>query len=172
MRTDPPATLCFLRDRVSSPWGAWVVEFVPEGLLSLWPEEFAPPASVSTRDQSLPQPWRNFLRAQLHLGSALEILRPDGEKPPLLLEGTPFQQSVWSYLQQIPRGEVRTYQQVAIAIGRPGASRAVGTACGANPLPVIVPCHRVLAANRRIGGFTWGAEWKRRLLAAEGVAVA
>jgi methylated-DNA-[protein]-cysteine S-methyltransferase len=81
--------------------------------------------------------------------------------------GTPFQRAVWRALRRIPYGEVRTYGWVARAIGRPGAARAVGGACGANPWPIVVPCHRVVASNG-LGGYSAGLEWKRLLLGIEG----
>lgn len=83
------------------------------------------------------------------------------------LQGTPFQLSVWNALREIPYGEVRSYQAVAEAIGRPSAVRAVGAANGANPVPVIVPCHRVIGSNGRLVGFGAGVEWKLRLLGTE-----
>jgi len=90
--------------------------------------------------------------------------------PPLdLSTGTEFQRSVWSELRKIHPGRTRSYGEIARAIGKPRAVRAVGGACGANPIPVLVPCHRVLAASRKIGGFSGGLEWKRALLAREGV---
>ena len=91
--------------------------------------------------------------------------------PPLDLKGTPFQKAVWQALQDIPLGQTRSYGEIARVIGRPKATRAVGGACGANPIPLLVPCHRVLAANGKIGGFSGGLDWKRRLLACEGVRV-
>jgi O-6-methylguanine DNA methyltransferase len=92
--------------------------------------------------------------------------------PPLDLSGgTEFQQAVWRELRRISPGKTRSYGEVAQAIGKPKAVRAVGGACGANPIPVLVPCHRVLAAHRRIGGFGGGLGWKRRLLAREGVSL-
>lgn len=89
--------------------------------------------------------------------------------PPLDLAGTAFQKSVWNALRKTPFGETRSYGEIARQIGNPKAVRAVGGACGANPIPVLVPCHRVLAANRKIGGFSSGLDWKRALLACEGV---
>lgn len=83
--------------------------------------------------------------------------------------GTPFQRAVWAAARAIPRGETRTYQQIAAAIGRPGAARAVGQALGANPVPLLVPCHRVLATGGGLGGFTGGVGLKARLLALEGI---
>jgi O-6-methylguanine DNA methyltransferase len=89
--------------------------------------------------------------------------------PPLDLTGTEFQKSVWNALRKISTGKTKSYGEIAQAIGRPGAVRAVGGACGANPIPVLVPCHRVLAANKKLGGFSGGLNWKRKLLTREGV---
>ena len=86
---------------------------------------------------------------------------------PLDLTGTPFQLSVWHQLQAIPYGEVRSYADVARAIDRPQAVRAVGAANGANPVPIIVPCHRVIGSSGALTGFGGGLDWKRRLLATE-----
>lgn len=95
------------------------------------------------------------------------------ELPPLdVSTGTEFQQSVWEELCRIGAGQTRGYGEIARALGRPGASRAVGQACGANPIPLLIPCHRVLAADRKLGGFSGGLTWKRRLLARERAAVA
>jgi O-6-methylguanine DNA methyltransferase len=89
--------------------------------------------------------------------------------PPLELAGTEFQKSVWNALRKISPGKTKSYGEIARAIGRPKAVRAVGGACGANPVPVLVPCHRVLAANQKLGGFSGGLDWKRKLLAREGI---
>ena len=78
--------------------------------------------------------------------------------------GTEFQQSVWQALRQIPYGETRSYADIAKAIGRPTATRAVGAANGANPIPIIVPCHRVVGANGSLTGFGGGVQTKRFLL--------
>jgi AraC family transcriptional regulator of adaptative response/methylated-DNA-[protein]-cysteine methyltransferase len=86
---------------------------------------------------------------------------------PFDVRATAFQQRVWRALMEIPRGETRTYSQIALAIGSPKAVRAVGTACGANPLAVIVPCHRAIGANGSLTGYRWGIERKRKLLAIE-----
>jgi O-6-methylguanine DNA methyltransferase len=82
-------------------------------------------------------------------------------------DGTDFQKSVWRALKKIPRGQTRTYSEIAAAIGNPKAVRAVGSACGANPLPVFIPCHRVVAKNG-LGGFGSGLPWKVLLLKMEG----
>jgi methylated-DNA-[protein]-cysteine S-methyltransferase len=90
--------------------------------------------------------------------------------PPLDWSGkTEFQQAVWRELRKISPGKTKSYGEIARAIGKPKAVRAVGGACGANPIPVLVPCHRVLAANKKIGGFSGGLDWKRKLLLNEGV---
>ncbi len=86
--------------------------------------------------------------------------------------GTPFQQSVWKGLTDIPYGEVCGYGELARHIGNPGAARAVGQANGANPIPIIIPCHRVIAADGSIGGFSSGLSIKRRLLALERIELA
>ncbi len=88
---------------------------------------------------------------------------------PLDLVGSPFAKSVWRELQGVPFGETVSYGELARRLGNPGASRAVGRANGANPVPIVVPCHRVLAAGGRLGGFSAGLPMKRRLLALEGV---
>lgn len=89
--------------------------------------------------------------------------------PPLDWSGaTDFQRAVWTKLLEIPRGKVWTYAELARQVGKRGAARAVGAACGANPIPVLVPCHRVVAANGRLGGYSAGVKWKRRLLKKEG----
>ena len=86
---------------------------------------------------------------------------------PLDIYGTPFQQSVWTLLQDIPYGETRSYAQIAAALGRPKAVRAVGQANGANPLPIIIPCHRVIQTDGSLGGYGGGLAIKRALLALE-----
>lgn len=86
---------------------------------------------------------------------------------PLDARGTVFQQQVWAALREIPAGQTVTYAQLAAAIGRPTATRAVAQACGANPTAVVVPCHRVIGADGTVTGYRWGVERKRALLARE-----
>ena len=89
--------------------------------------------------------------------------RPD--VPPIgELQGSLFQKKVWLKLQEIPAGETRSYREVAEAVGNPRACRAVANACGKNPAPLFVPCHRVIGADGRLHGFSAGAAWKRMLL--------
>lgn len=96
--------------------------------------------------------------------------QPAAAQLPLDVTGTAFQLEVWAALRGIGAGRTASYGEVARRIGRkPGASRAIGQAVGANPVPVVVPCHRVLAAGGAIGGFACGLPMKRRLLSAEGV---
>ena len=82
--------------------------------------------------------------------------------------GTPFQQEVWTSLQAIPFGEVRSYRDIAHEVGRPKAVRAVGAANGRNPIPIIVPCHRVIGSDGSLTGFAGGLETKKLLLKLEG----
>lgn len=88
---------------------------------------------------------------------------------PLAPHGTAFQQRVWAALRTIPYGETRTYGELAAAIDSPNASRAVGMANHRNPIPIIIPCHRVIGANGTLTGYAGGLEIKRRLLALEGI---
>jgi methylated-DNA-[protein]-cysteine S-methyltransferase len=88
---------------------------------------------------------------------------------PDISQGTAFQRRVWEEAGKIPRGEVRSYGWLAKRIGIPGGARAVGQAMGSNPLPIVVPCHRVVAADGGLGGFSSGLENKRFLLSLEGV---
>jgi len=93
--------------------------------------------------------------------------RPLDSSLPLDLRGTVFQQRVWSALRQIPDGQTITYSELAQRIGRPKAVRAAASACGANRLAVVIPCHRVVARDGGLGGYRWGLERKRKLLESE-----
>ena len=88
---------------------------------------------------------------------------------PLCLDGTDFQKAVWQALLGIPYGQTRTYSQVAAAIGRPKASRAVGIACSKNPIWIAVPCHRVIGKNNALTGYAGGLDLKQKLLNLEKV---
>jgi methylated-DNA-[protein]-cysteine S-methyltransferase len=90
---------------------------------------------------------------------------------PLALDGTPFQQAVWAELCRIPFGEAISYAELARRVGRPGASRAVGSANGRNRHALVVPCHRVIAADGTLGGYGGGPDRKEWLLRHEGVTV-
>ncbi len=95
--------------------------------------------------------------------------KPASSSLSLDVRGTEFQRAVWRELRRIPSGATRSYADIAKAIGRPKATRAVANACGANNLPVVIPCHRVIAKDGTIGGYTGGLRIKRALLEAEGV---
>lgn len=86
---------------------------------------------------------------------------------PVAVAGTAFQRAVWRALAEIPYGETRTYGQIAAAVGRPGAARAVGAAAGRNPVCLVIPCHRCVGANGALTGFACGVWRKERLLAIE-----
>lgn len=118
------------------------------------------PAATLERDDAGLEPMVAAVLSQLSETPAAAAL-------PFHVRATAFQRRVWQALLAIPRGETRTYAQVAEAIGSPRAVRAVGTACGANPLAVVVPCHRVVGATGALTGYRWGKERKRRLLAME-----
>lgn len=83
---------------------------------------------------------------------------------PLAVVGTGFQQAVWRAIREIPYGQTRTYGTLAALLGKPGAARAVGAACAANPTPILVPCHRVVGENGRLTGFAGGLSVKEKLL--------
>ena len=82
---------------------------------------------------------------------------------PLDPGGTPFQQTVWRWLQEIPLGRTQTYASLATALGNPGGARAVAGACAANPVALVIPCHRVIRSDGGLGGYRWGLQRKRKL---------
>ncbi|HEU4417006.1 MAG TPA: bifunctional DNA-binding transcriptional regulator/O6-methylguanine-DNA methyltransferase Ada [Candidatus Angelobacter sp.] len=95
---------------------------------------------------------------------------PVSQNIPLDIQGTAFQQMVWQELRRIPRGETRSYSDVATSIGRPKAVRAVATACASNPVALVVPCHRVVQKNGGLAGYRWGVKRKTSLLGKEQIA--
>ncbi len=97
----------------------------------------------------------------------LNCIEGEIDFPPLLLKGSPFQCAVWQALLGIERGTTLSYQAIAETIRKPKAVRAVGQAVGANPLAIIIPCHRVIQKNGKLGGFAYGIAFKKRLLALE-----
>lgn len=113
------------------------------------------------------------------LAGLLERLRAFYAGQPVTFEGVPldlrgrppFARAVWEHLRLLPRGQVRTYGELARAVGRPRAARAVGQAMAANPVPPIVPCHRVIGRGGRLTGFGGGLELKARMLQMEGVTI-
>lgn len=83
---------------------------------------------------------------------------------PVRAEGSAFQREVWAKISEIPYGETRTYAEIAESLGKPGALQAVGQACGRNPIPLFVPCHRVVGSNGKLGGYAFGPTVKKFLL--------
>lgn len=87
---------------------------------------------------------------------------------PLAVPGTKFQRDVWNYLKRIPKGQTRSYSQIASSLGNKKACRAVANACRANKIALIIPCHRVIRSDKSLAGYRWGTERKRKLLSWEG----
>jgi AraC family transcriptional regulator, regulatory protein of adaptative response / methylated-DNA-[protein]-cysteine methyltransferase len=133
-----------------------------DGLAAALRQRF--PAAITAEDDGLGEWARRVVRCITAPGEAPEL--------PLDIRGTAFQAQVWRSLQQIPLGETATYGEIAAALGRPKAVRAVGRACGANPLALLVPCHRVVRKDGEIGGYRWGSERKEALLERERAAAA
>ena len=106
-------------------------------------------------------------QASPHHAAALSHFTDQPQNLSLHLKGTPFQLSVWRALLDIPYGETSSYQTIATKIGKPKANRAVGSAVGRNPIFFAIPCHRVLATGGGLGGYYWGLDMKRKILAWE-----
>ncbi|MDA1117074.1 MAG: methylated-DNA--[protein]-cysteine S-methyltransferase [Proteobacteria bacterium] len=151
----------------ASPLGAVLIAGTERGLCSvklgdgakkLLSEEF-PEAEVVADAKAL-APIRSAILEFMHGDASLA-------KIPLDIRGTVFQRRVWDQLRRIPAGETRSYGQIARAIGAPRAVRAVGSACGANPVALVIPCHRALRADGTLGGYAWGLAKKKKLLEIE-----
>jgi O-6-methylguanine DNA methyltransferase len=158
---------------VKTAEGEFLARYSVDGLAEL---EFPKAGSVRSADRTpprgVPTQIKNWHRLTAAALKNVLAGRTAKNLPPLDWNGkTEFQKSVWRELLKTPSGKTKSYGEIAAAIGNPKAVRAVGSACGANPIPVLVPCHRILAANKRIGGFSGGLERKRALLAREGVQV-
>jgi methylated-DNA-[protein]-cysteine S-methyltransferase len=156
---------------VATAEGEFLAHYSPNGLAGLRfpgarPEHFV---------ENLPEISEQVMQWHQLTTTAIEAIlagRSPDKLPPLdLSRGTKFQQSVWAALRRIKFGQTQSYGAIAAAIRNPKAVRAVGGACGANPIPLLVPCHRVLAANKKLGGFSGGLAWKRRLLTIENIRV-
>jgi AraC family transcriptional regulator of adaptative response/methylated-DNA-[protein]-cysteine methyltransferase len=155
---------------VDSPFGKLMVAATPQGVCSVAMSASAahleralaaeyPAASIEPEDGTL-HTWTEQVLA--HLSGRLPRI-----DLPLDVRATAFQWQVWTALAAIPRGETRSYAEVARAIGRPQAARAVARACAANPVALAIPCHRVVPTAGGVGGYRWGSERKQALLAAE-----
>lgn len=147
-------------------WAEWTAD----GLTRLaWAEPGASAAETlgagHAEERPLPEPYASTL-AGFFAGEDV-----DPVTLPVRPSGTPFQLKVWQALRAIPRGQVRSYAAIAAAIGSPRAMRAVGGANGKNPIAIVVPCHRVVEADMRLGGYSGGLHRKRFLLELEGARV-
>jgi O-6-methylguanine DNA methyltransferase len=150
--------------------GQFVARYSEKGLAQLeFPKVGSARCADRTPQRGVPTKIRAWHRvSETALKNILAGNEPENY-PPLDLAGTEFQRSVWNQMRKISLGKTKSYGEIAHAIGRPKAVRAVGGACGANPVPVLIPCHRVLAANKKLGGFSGGLDWKRSLLSREGI---
>jgi O-6-methylguanine DNA methyltransferase len=106
--------------------------------------------------------------ARRHLLDYLAGRRDNLDVPLDLSQGTSFQRKVWRTLRRVPYGKLRSYQWIAARVGGPRYARAVGNAVGANPLPIVIPCHRIVGHDASLGGFSGGLSMKRKLLSLEG----
>jgi methylated-DNA-[protein]-cysteine S-methyltransferase len=150
-------------DLLPSPIGRLLITADGEGLTSLSPYE----------GEEFPADWKRdpkpFVKAARALEAFFDRGKPLPDLPRGAISGGAFQHKVWAAIDAIPFGETRSYGEIAEAVGHPGAARAVGTACGRNPLMLFTPCHRVLAAQGRIGGYGFcGIDVKKKLLRLEG----
>lgn len=156
---------------IGALWLAWV----PEGLTIL--RFGAEPAPEAERRRWWPEACGELRPRAVPSGIAATLERYFGGESvdpatiPARIGGTAFQQRVWRALRAVKRGEVQTYAGLGGAVGAPRAMRAVGAAMAANPLAIVVPCHRVVGAGYRIGGYSGGLDRKRLLLGLEGVSV-
>lgn len=160
MSPHPLAAQC----RIATPLGAMTLAATPSGLAGAWFDGQAhhPGALSAPVDPSHP-----LLRAAAEQLSAYFAGRLGRFTLPLDAAGTPFQHAVWRALGDIPAGATTGYGDIARALGRPQAARAVGAAVGRNPLSIVVPCHRVLGRDGRLTGYAGGLERKQALLTLE-----
>lgn len=156
---------------VSTSDGEFLAHYSHRGLVGLDFPDRKHPAQPAKSKEGLPPEIRQWRQTTESALNKLLAGKKPVNFPPLDPSGTDFQKSVWREMLKIPSGKTKSYGEIARAIGNPGAVRAVGGACGANPIPVFVPCHRVLAANKKIGGFGGGLHWKYKLLKREGVEI-
>ena len=149
-----------------TPVGALILTFTAKGLAALdfgdsgceIPPGSPPPPELSPMIDAAKQALTRYFADGV----------TDFDALPLDLQGTAFQLKVWQELQKIPRGDAISYKELALRAGSPQACRAAGQANGRNPIPIIVPCHRVIAADGSLGGYSSGLERKRWLLKHEG----
>jgi O-6-methylguanine DNA methyltransferase len=156
------------RVRVSTALGEFTVEATARGLRRLTPGSGAAPGGGPIRppaDDRQALAHAHAAAGGLRRYAAGEHVRFDG---PFDLDAPALHLAVWERLRAIPFGETATYGEIAQAVGQPGEARAIGGVVGANPVCVLIPCHRVVGADGTLRGFAWGLDLKRRLLAHEG----
>jgi AraC family transcriptional regulator, regulatory protein of adaptative response / methylated-DNA-[protein]-cysteine methyltransferase len=151
-----------------SPFGKCCMAFTSDGLSTL--------IFADSDESALNDLQKRFPGAKFHLKESESIalgkdIFENKKEIKLNLSGTDFQKSVWNALKTIPSGTIISYVDVANMIGKPKAVRAVGTAIGANPIAWLIPCHRVLRSDGKLGGYRWGLALKIKMLKAEGKAV-
>jgi O-6-methylguanine DNA methyltransferase len=160
-----PAIPSLHREVIETKDGPFVAWFTKHGLAEL---DFPNRPSGTVSSGEAPARLSEWLRLTRHALNAMLAGQPPAALPPFdLSAGTDFQQKIWRALLTIPAGQTMTYAEIAAAIKHPSAIRAAGGACGANPIPVLIPCHRVVAAHKKLGGFSGGLDWKRKLLQRE-----
>jgi methylated-DNA-[protein]-cysteine S-methyltransferase len=158
--------MTLVRKTMPSPVGALTLVASDAGLVAiLWEDDDPARVRMEAPEDATDHPILAQAEAQL---TDYFAGRREAFDLPLDFRGTDFQKSVWAALLTIPFGETRSYAQIAVAIGRPTATRAVGAANGRNPISIIAPCHRVIGANGTLTGFAGGLEAKAYLLRLEG----
>lgn len=155
-------------DQVSTEWGGVLVAMDEKGirLVKIYEGTKAPVPIFNVWKKSSTKLKNATDQLKAYFAGELKVF-----DLPLSLDGTPFQVQVWEELQKIPYGETRSYMEMALSMGNDKACRAVGGANGRNPIPVIIPCHRVVGSNGSLGGYSGGLGLKRRLLSLEGVSL-
>lgn len=156
-----------------SPWGWMGISETDKGIDRIaLPKQSKRAVEASLREESpepfVIEPTSGLISAQEQLMEYLEGKRQAFDLPLDLSSGTAFQRKVWRTLLLVPYAKLRSYQWVAARVGGPQYARAVGNAVGANPLPIVVPCHRIVAQDATLGGFSGGLPTKRKLLTLEG----
>ena len=159
-----------------SPWGWIGISESAEGIDGIaLPKQSKRAIEQALREQSC-EPFQAASSPRLEIArrQLLDYLagkRNTFDVPLDLSKGTSFQRQVWRMLQRVPFGKLRSYQWIATRVGGPQYARAVGNAVGANPLPIVIPCHRIVAHDASLGGFSGGLSMKRKLLSLEGTLV-
>jgi AraC family transcriptional regulator of adaptative response/methylated-DNA-[protein]-cysteine methyltransferase len=157
-----------------TPLGKMLLAATPQGVCAI---RFGDSAAALEQDLRREFPKAQIVRSDARLSDRVETMRAMLEEDssgsvsikelPLDIQATAFQRRVWEALQAIPRGETKSYSKIAAELGHPKAARAVARACATNPVAVAIPCHRVVRDDGSLGGYRWGIERKKRLLAME-----